>query len=33
MIMIESWLSDVFYILLSAGFLLYLYRLNQESND
>jgi hypothetical protein len=30
MIIIESWLSNLFHIGLTAGFLFYLYRLNEH---
>lgn len=33
MIIIECWLSNLLHIGLTAGFLLYLYRLNKTLND
>ncbi len=33
MIIIDSWLSDLFHIVLTVGFLIYSYRLSQVLND
>lgn len=33
MIVIDSWLSDLFHVVLTIGFLVYSYRLSKSLND